>query len=237
MAKMRPTSIATLISVACHLGIFFIPPAFVLRPQPLEREVRLVLKFGKELPLVPKATLKRGVIKPKPKPLPKQSVKKPKPVIKEQQIIEMPPELTLEPEEEIVLEEEVASIEPSIKGVPASPKVCEEPSGDSGVEGMATGTGTDRYLHFLDLVMRQIEATKRYPPRARKQGFEGIVQVQFQILHEGQCKDVKVMNSSGFNILDQAAEETIKRASPFPSPKMINREMVDIKLAIIFDLK
>ncbi len=237
MAKMRPTNVAALISVVCHLAIFFIPSTFVLRPQPLEREIRLALNFGKELPSAPKATPKRDVIKPKPKPVPKQLLKKPKPVIKKRQIIEPPPELTSESEEEIVLEKEVASIEPSIEEVAKSLKVSEEPSGDSDVESMGGGTGADLYLHFFDLVRRQIEAAKRYPPWARKQGFEGIVQVQFQILYEGQCRDVKVMSSSGFNILDQAAEETIKRASPFPSPRMINREMVDIELAIIFDLK
>lgn len=233
MLGTRSTSIATLISVACHLAIMLVPATFFLKPQPPNRETRVVLKFGKEP--VPKAGPKREVTTLKSKLTPKQLVKKPKPAVKEEQMVETVIKPATRPEEEIVLEE-VASIEPSAEEVQIH-EVCEGPNGDNGIGSVETGASSDLYLHFLDLVKRRIEAAKRYPLWASKRGFEGTALVQFEILCEGHCQDVKVVGSSGFKILDKAAMETINRASPFPSPSMIDRETVEIDLAIVFNLK
>jgi TonB family protein len=61
-----------------------------------------------------------------------------------------------------------------------------------------------------------IEKAKRYPLFARKRGIEGTVSAEFSINARGLPENVTIKRSSGFAILDYAAEETILRAAPFP---------------------
>ncbi|OQX84694.1 MAG: hypothetical protein B6D55_08610 [Candidatus Omnitrophica bacterium 4484_70.2] len=56
----------------------------------------------------------------------------------------------------------------------------------------------------------------------KKQGFEGGVHLKFTILSTGFAKDIKIIKSSGFNILDKEAVSTIKRFQLFPA---ISEEM------------
>lgn len=102
-------------------------------------------------------------------------------------------------------------------------------AGSSGetVTAVAYGTGFGdsdvktgmRYLkaHFAyirDLIIRNIS----YPDIARRNGWEGMVTVSFVISGNGYAKDIKIKESSGFEILDKNAIMTIKKVSPFPKP-------------------
>jgi len=62
----------------------------------------------------------------------------------------------------------------------------------------------------------RIERAKQYPPEARRQGMEGTTEVEFQVAKDGSVKEVMVVRSSGFPLLDQASMETIRRAAPLP---------------------
>jgi len=95
----------------------------------------------------------------------------------------------------------------------------------------------DAYLRFQDLVRRRIEDAKKYPHWARRQGFEGMSKVQFAISVDGQAHSIKIVASSGYDILDQAAMETVTKANPFPSPRIIKRDMVEIEVPIVFRLR
>jgi len=93
-------------------------------------------------------------------------------------------------------------------------------------------------LRYQDMVKQKIESCRRYPNWAKKQGFEGIVYLTFIVLSNGQAQDIKVIQSSGFDILDKEAILTIKRANPFPPiPEEINRPWVQMEVSIVFTLK
>lgn len=68
----------------------------------------------------------------------------------------------------------------------------------------------------LLLIMRRIEAAKRYPKAARTMGVEGTVVVRFKLEPSGQVEEVEVAESSGSRILDRASLETVRDASPLP---------------------
>ncbi|MDO5046723.1 energy transducer TonB [Campylobacter sp.] len=53
-----------------------------------------------------------------------------------------------------------------------------------------------------------------YPNEALELGISGKVVVQFTLTSHGQIKDIKIKNSSGHKILDDAAIKTIKEISP-----------------------
>lgn len=58
-----------------------------------------------------------------------------------------------------------------------------------------------------------------YPNEALELGISGKVVVQFTLTPHGQIKDIKIKNSSGHKILDDAAIKTIKEISAkFPKP-------------------
>jgi TonB family protein len=68
----------------------------------------------------------------------------------------------------------------------------------------------------LLLIIRKIEAAKRYPKMARKMGIEGTAVVRFKLRPEGQVKAVEIIESSGSQILDKASLETVRDAAPLP---------------------
>jgi protein TonB len=72
----------------------------------------------------------------------------------------------------------------------------------------------ENFAYIRDLVQKK--AT--YPKLARQMGWEGKVIVSFIVNSNGHAKDIKVMNSSGIEILDESSIEAVKKASPFPKP-------------------
>ncbi|UCD15058.1 MAG: TonB family protein [Candidatus Omnitrophota bacterium] len=93
-------------------------------------------------------------------------------------------------------------------------------------------------FRYQDTVKQKIESCRRYPPWAKKQGFEGISFLAFTLLSNGMVCDIKPIKSSGFNILDKEAISTIKRASPFkPIPEKFNCSSLAMEVAIVFQIK
>lgn len=64
-----------------------------------------------------------------------------------------------------------------------------------------------------------------YPLIARKKGWEGRVLIQAEIDREGNVSEIKVLESSGFNVLDNASLETLKKWKF--TPAKIGNKFVD----------
>lgn len=67
-------------------------------------------------------------------------------------------------------------------------------------------------------VWQRIEARKAYPLLARKRHWEGKVTVDFVIGPDGRLLESRIGASSGYDELDRAALEAVRRAEPFPAP-------------------
>ncbi len=65
-------------------------------------------------------------------------------------------------------------------------------------------------------IRRQIEQKKVYPDAARREGLQGIVELRFRIAEDGSVEAVEILRSSGFGILDDVSQQTIRRAAPYP---------------------
>jgi len=70
------------------------------------------------------------------------------------------------------------------------------------------------FFYIRDLIQKNIT----YPRVARQMGWQGKVTVSFLILNDGHISNIKIKQSSGKDILDNNAVETVKNASPFPPP-------------------
>ena len=90
-----------------------------------------------------------------------------------------------------------------------------------------------KYLaeHFL-YIKKIIEQNMTYPDRARRLGWTGRCVVDFVVLQNGNTKNIRVLSSTGYNILDDNVVETIKRVEPFPKPPVAVR----IKIAFPYVL-
>jgi len=84
--------------------------------------------------------------------------------------------------------------------------------------GPASGSGSsiEGDKQILAEIRRLIEQAKHYPLMARRRGIEGTASVGFRILADGQVTEIRLRQSSGAEILDEAALGTIKRAAPLP---------------------
>jgi protein TonB len=90
---------------------------------------------------------------------------------------------------------------------------------------------------FLDLVRKKIETAKSYPHWAREAGYEGTTKIRFAILANGGLEEVFIVDSSGYDILDNAAIAAIEKAAPFPPlPNSLKRDILQLELPIAFQL-
>jgi TonB family protein len=92
-------------------------------------------------------------------------------------------------------------------------------------------------LRYQDMIKQRIETFRSYPPRAMRNQTKGIVDLKFSIFASGATGPVQIIKSSGSELLDSEALNTIQRASPFlPIPNEIAQSMVNIHVAIVFSL-
>jgi periplasmic protein TonB len=69
--------------------------------------------------------------------------------------------------------------------------------------------------HYSALIFGHLQRFKRYPLTAH--GASGTVTVQFELNRAGEVVSSKVTKSSGNHVLDEAALDLLRRASPFPA--------------------
>lgn len=110
----------------------------------------------------------------------------------------------------------------------------------NGAEGKGNSPGGEKNnifpsADYLNTVRLLIERHKNYPRMASNRQIEGTVIIQFSITPEGIAREVSIIKSSGFEILDQAGIKAVRNASPFPPPP-INLASTPIEVPIIFQL-
>ncbi|MFZ8787533.1 energy transducer TonB [Thermocrinis sp.] len=86
----------------------------------------------------------------------------------------------------------------------------------------------------LSVISNIVQKHINYPPIARRMGWEGRVLVSFILEPNGDIRDLKVLKSSGYEVLDKEALDAIRRSyKDFPKPPV----SVVVKLPINFRLE
>ncbi len=84
-----------------------------------------------------------------------------------------------------------------------------------------------RYIGYFTNMRKAIELVWNYPLEAARKGLQGEVGLEFAILKDGKTTHVRVIKSSGYEVLDKAIVEAIKLASPFsPLPAGFKKEKI-----------
>lgn len=90
---------------------------------------------------------------------------------------------------------------------------------------------------YLETIRKKIENNKKYPLSAMNYNIEGRSGVKFNILIDGKLEDVKIIDSSGSEILDQAALDSVYSSAPFPPiPPNIDLERIEVVVYIVFKI-
>ena len=102
-------------------------------------------------------------------------------------------------------------------------------------EAISLNTKETRYASYFARIKRQIELVWDYPYEAQRKGITGQLTLRFQISRDGNLMNVKLINGSGYEVLDKAALQAVKSAAPYyPFPVTIDRETLPILANFIY---
>jgi TonB family protein len=87
---------------------------------------------------------------------------------------------------------------------------------------------------YLLKVRKRIEEFKFYPEEVRRRHLNGSIKLSFFIDENGFVKDLKVVESSGYFILDNAGKDSILKAGPFPKPPRM--DLGNIQTTLVFKI-
>ncbi|MEJ2466696.1 MAG: energy transducer TonB, partial [Candidatus Thiodiazotropha sp.] len=104
----------------------------------------------------------------------------------------------------------------------------------------AVETGLIRRLEeeYKATLRQAIEANKIYPRRAVRLRQQGEVKIGFTILRDGSIEDVRIIHSSGSNLLDKATRNAVERINgQFPFPEELPRSQWKFTVPVNYALR
>lgn len=92
-----------------------------------------------------------------------------------------------------------------------------------------------RYFSYFARVQRSIDQSYYYPREGASELQSGVVSISFEINRDGSLGKLKVIGSSGKEILDEAAVTIIQNAAPFSKiPSRINHAPLKVVTNLLF---
>ncbi len=172
-------------------------------------------------------TRQGSIAQPKPEPLP--------PVYPEKQQITRPAILTPSsmPGEKVAVTEKRDKTDEADRNAFSAGSHKAIFSNETAGKGTVTGTGENAGVHnylkahfayITDIINQHIA----YPLFARKMGWAGKGKISFIITATGDVRDIRVIESTGREILDRNAREAVKNSSPFPRPPVEAKIIVPV---------
>ncbi len=102
---------------------------------------------------------------------------------------------------------------------------------------VAIGTQSIKYASYMKHIKDKVENVWIYPQDARENGMQGRLLVYFSISKNGSLYRLSLVRSSGSKILDDAAMQAIRDASPFPKlPDRLHLDRLNIYAAFEYKL-
>ncbi|MFY4860053.1 TonB family protein [Aliarcobacter butzleri] len=171
------------------------------------------------------------VVEPTPEPIvePQPVIEKPKPVKNKP---EKPKKEHKKPVEKVVQKEEVAEV---VATVPPPPKT--EAKEEVSAPTINQDEINDIKKQYLAKVRATIEKNKIYPKNAKRLKQTGKVNVNFDILKNGEIRNVKVLGKSSFANLDEASIELLIKISNFDEiPEELKESVWNVTIPIDYSI-
>ena len=171
------------------------------------------------------------VVEPTPEPIvePQPVIEKPKPVKNKP---EKPKKEHKKPVEKVVQKEEVTEVVATVPPPTKTPPK-EEVSAPSINQNQIDTIETK----YLAKVRATIEKNKIYPKAAKRLNQTGKVNVNFDILKNGEIRNVKVLGKSSFAKLDEASIELLIKISNFDEiPEELKKSVWNVTIPIDYSI-
>ncbi|HEY2772890.1 MAG TPA: energy transducer TonB [Candidatus Binatia bacterium] len=111
----------------------------------------------------------------------------------------------------------IASVAPASAAATADGRATGGDSG-SGAVASAPSWGESAGVRYLELLSAWLHRHKEeYPVLAKRRGLQGHASVRIRIDRSGRVLEASIVRSTGQDLLDQAALDLVRRASPFPA--------------------
>lgn len=185
--------------------------------------------------VIPKQPVKQKT-KPKPEPKLKPKPKRPDPLPKP-----LPEKKKIEPPKEVskALPKQAPKELPEKPPVQAVPEVPIESQLPPVFSAQQMKDARQAYLNELTTLLAQV-AKNTYPRRAKRRKQQGTVLVEFVILPSGKIQSLYIRESSGFILLDSAAQEIISSRLNYqfkPFPDAIEKKPWRMQVPILYQLR
>jgi protein TonB len=93
-----------------------------------------------------------------------------------------------------------------------------------------------QYISYFTSIKRSIDSNWTYPELAKQYGLQGKLLVEFQISENGELEGLRLIRSSGSELLDTEALRAIKAAAPFPPiPRWIEQRPLPLTATMIYN--
>ncbi|MBW2124267.1 MAG: energy transducer TonB [Deltaproteobacteria bacterium] len=107
----------------------------------------------------------------------------------------------------------------------------------AGEDTISLDTTDKRYVSYAKVIKEALMNEWQYPAMAKDNLIEGQALVLFTLTRDGCLKEMKLMQSSGFTVLDNEAMRAIRAAAPFPAfPGSVTVARLHIKASFDYRL-
>ena len=123
------------------------------------------------------------------------------------------------------------------KHAPENPQVKEkEDLGND--EPISLDTKEAKYVSYFSRIKQQIQRVWIYPTQGTKASLIGELTLKFEISKDGNLLAIRLINSSGSNILDANAIKAVRGAAPYyPFPITITKKKLSILATFVYSAK
>jgi protein TonB len=228
---------ALISSILFHVLVAFFTPKFEIDPHKTPEVLTIELVQKPEPEPAPEPT-PIAEPEPQPEPVKPEPIKPkitPKPVVKP---LPEPVEINDEPAPVAPppVTPEVIAVAPKPEAPPTPnpvpPPVVQKPVTPSPAQ---ISDANDQYGNTL---WGAISKYKKYPRIAQQRGWQGEVIVELSLDGNGKLRSKQILQSSGYDSLDQQALEMVEKALPFPPPpEALRGSNFTIKVPIPFKLE
>jgi len=123
------------------------------------------------------------------------------------------------------------------KYAPENPQVEEKEELDDD-EPISLDTKEAKYVSYFSRIKQQIQRVWVYPSQGIKRTLSGELTLKFEISKDGNLLNLRLINSSGSNILDANAVKAVRGAAPYyPFPITITKKKLSILATFVYNAK
>ena len=121
------------------------------------------------------------------------------------------------------------------KYAPKNPQVEEKEELDDD-EPISLDTKEAKYASYFSRIKQQIQRVWVYPSQGIKRTLSGELTLKFEISRDGNLLSLRLINSSGSNILDANAVKAVRGAAPYyPFPITITKKKLSILATFVYN--